>query len=134
MLDEHGHRPGGGGLKREEGYQRNRLKLILGVNFYLKEIKCLSYIGTSDLVVALFRNCVEVAVAGLASQHSGAGCLIPRTGESDMASAHYATHAGGSQDAHGPLQRTGLAKGGSFFMHQRVSACLESVSLCGCFP
>lgn len=82
MLGKHGNHLGGGGLRREAVYQRNRLKLILGVNFYLKEINCLSYTGTSDLVVALFRNCVEVAMAGLASQHSGAGCLIMRTGES----------------------------------------------------
>lgn len=39
-------------------------------------MKHLSQIGTDDLVMAVFRNCVEVAVAGLASQQSGAGCLI----------------------------------------------------------
>jgi len=39
-------------------------------------MKYLSQIGTDDLVMAVFRNCVEVAVAGLASQHSGVRCLI----------------------------------------------------------
>lgn len=39
-------------------------------------MECLSQIGTDDLVMAVFRNCVEMAVAGLASQRSGAGCLI----------------------------------------------------------
>lgn len=69
------HHPRGGGLRREAGYQRNRLKWILQVNFYLKESKCPSQIGTDDLGMAVFRNHVEVATDGLISQHSGAGCL-----------------------------------------------------------
>lgn len=42
----------------------------------MKVIKCLSQIGANDLVMAVFRNCVEVAVSVSASQHSGTRCLI----------------------------------------------------------
>lgn len=37
---------------------------------FIWEIKCFSQIGTNDLAMAVFRNCVEVAMA---FQHSSAG-------------------------------------------------------------
>lgn len=36
----------------------------------------MSFLSTDDLVMAVFRNGVEVFMAELASQHSGSGCLI----------------------------------------------------------
>lgn len=42
--------------------------------FFIWEIKCLSHIGTNDLAMAVFINCVEVAMVSMASQHSSAGC------------------------------------------------------------
>lgn len=40
-----------------------------------------------------------------------------------------ASHAAGREGAHRPLQGTESAEVGSFFVHQRVGACLESVSI-----